>query len=88
MKILFKELGSGFFVIIIINATVFLLATIASYHEKVEGFVTWRMVVRQKQLILMAIPFVIYALIFNYGPLAGWVMAFRNINPLQKISCG
>lgn len=79
-----KNWGPGFFVIIIINATVFLLATIASYHEKVEGFVTWRMVVRQKQLILMAIPFVIYALIFNYGPLAGWVMAFQKYKPAAK----
>src|SRR5690606_38740929 len=39
------------------------------------------MVLRQKELILMSLPFVIYALIFYYGPLVGWTMAFQNYKP-------
>ncbi len=76
-----KNWGPGFFVIILTQATVWLVATIASYHQQAEGYVTWRMVVRQKQLIFMAIPFVIYGFIFYYYPLAGWTMAFQKFKP-------
>ncbi|WP_330617941.1 ABC transporter permease [Mobilitalea sibirica] len=73
--------GPAFFIIIFISIFIWLLATIASYHEQVAGFVTWRMVVRQKQLIILAIPFILYAFIFNYYPLAGWTMAFQKFRP-------
>ncbi len=76
-----KNWGIGFFVLIFTQLAVWLLGTVASYHEQVSGFVTWRMVVRQKQLILMSIPFLIYAFIFNYYPLAGWTMAFQKFKP-------
>lgn len=40
----------------------------------------------------MSIPFVIYALIFYYAPLSGWVMAFQKYKPnkgwLQQEWCG
>lgn len=39
--------------------------------------------IKQKTLIMMSIPFVIYAFIFNYLPLAGWVMAFQNYKPAK-----
>ncbi|MBQ7990150.1 MAG: sugar ABC transporter permease [Oscillospiraceae bacterium] len=35
----------------------------------------------QKVLILMSIPFALYAIIFSYVPLFGWVMAFQNYKP-------
>ncbi|MBQ5316815.1 MAG: sugar ABC transporter permease [Oscillospiraceae bacterium] len=35
----------------------------------------------QKTLILMGIPFAIYAIIFCYVPLFGWIMAFQNYKP-------
>ncbi|HEO8418211.1 ABC transporter permease [Niallia sp. FSL W8-0635] len=35
----------------------------------------------QKELVLLSIPFVIYALIFYYAPLSGWLMAFQNYRP-------
>jgi putative aldouronate transport system permease protein len=76
-----KNWGIGFFVLIITHLFVWVLATVASYHEQVEGFVTWRMIVRQKQLIFMSIPFLLYAFIFNYYPLAGWAMAFQKFKP-------
>lgn len=43
--------------------------------------VTWRQIVKQRQLILMSIPFVIYVIVFNYVPLIGWIMAFQNYKP-------
>lgn len=46
---------------------------------------TWEIMKRQKTLILMAIPFVIYVAIFCYAPLAGWVMAFQNYKPGKSI---
>jgi putative aldouronate transport system permease protein len=33
---------------------------------------------RQKALLLMSIPFVIYVIVFNYSPLWGWLMAFQK----------
>ncbi len=76
--------GVGFFALIITHLLVWIIATIASYHEQVAGFVTWRMVVRQKQLIIMTIPFIIYAFIFYYYPLAGWTMAFQKFKPAAE----
>ncbi|MDF2907626.1 MAG: putative rane protein [Herbinix sp.] len=76
-----KNWGIGFFVILLTQLITWLVATVASYHEQVAGFVTWRMIVRQRQLIFMAIPFLAYAFIFNYYPLAGWTMAFQKFKP-------
>lgn len=36
---------------------------------------------KNKYLLLMCIPFVIWAIIFFYIPLYGWLMAFQNYNP-------
>jgi putative aldouronate transport system permease protein len=79
-----KNWGPGFFVTMILQVLVWLIATVASYHQHAEGYVTWRMVVRQKQLIIMAIPFVIYGFIFYYYPLAGWTMAFQKYKPAAE----
>ncbi|MDI9508988.1 MAG: ABC transporter permease subunit [Bacillota bacterium] len=42
------------------------------------------MIFKQRQLLLMSIPFVIYAFIFYYSPLVGWIMAFQNYKPAAK----
>ena len=36
---------------------------------------------QQKELILIALPFVVYILVFNYAPLMGWLMAFQRYRP-------
>ncbi len=76
-----RNWGPGFIVIIMTQVLVWLIATVASYHQQAEGYVTWRMVVRQKQLIFMSLPFLIYGFIFYYYPLAGWTMAFQKFKP-------
>lgn len=43
--------------------------------------ITWRKIKRQKELILISIPFIIYVIVFNYLPLGGWLMAFENYKP-------
>jgi putative aldouronate transport system permease protein len=76
--------GFGFFAVIIMNLLVWIAAIIGYIREKYDGLVTWKMIVRQKQLILMTIPFILYALLFYYGPLAGWTMAFQNYKPAAR----
>lgn len=73
--------GIGFFAIAVVNFIILILAVIGSMHERWAGIVTFKMILRQKDLILMTIPFIIYVLIFAYGPLTGWTMAFQNYKP-------
>lgn len=40
---------------------------------------------KQKALIIMSIPFVIYTFIFSYAPLLGWVMAFQKFKPAKNL---
>ena len=40
---------------------------------------------KQKSLIFMSIPFVIYVIIFCYTPLVGWLMAFQKFNPAKSL---
>ncbi|HCW54642.1 MAG TPA: protein lplB [Clostridium sp.] len=40
---------------------------------------------KQKSLIFMSIPFVIYVIIFCYAPLVGWLMAFQKFNPAKSL---
>lgn len=73
--------GIGFFVIATLNAIVLLLAIIGNMHESWSGIITFKMILKQKQLILMTLPFVLYTILFSFGPLTGWVMAFQNYKP-------
>ncbi len=41
---------------------------------------------RQKQLLIMSLPMLIYVLIFNYGPMWGWITAFQDYKPKKGIS--
>jgi putative aldouronate transport system permease protein len=40
--------------------------------------ITWAKIKRQKELIAISIPFVLYILLFAYVPLWGWSMAFQD----------
>lgn len=41
----------------------------------------WKTILKQKQLIFMSFPLLIYVFIFSYIPLSGWVMAFQKYRP-------
>lgn len=76
-----ENFGIGFFVIAAMNFLVLIIAVIGNIHESWAGIITLKMILKQKQLILMTIPFVLYVLLFNFAPLTGWIMAFQNYKP-------
>ena len=41
---------------------------------------------KQWQLVLMSVPMICYVLLFNYGPLWGWITAFQDYKPKLGIS--
>ena len=45
----------------------------------------WDKMKRQKFLIFMSLPFVIWLIIFKYLPLFGWLMAFQDYKPGKSI---
>ena len=46
--------------------------------KKKKGF--FRTLGRQYQLMIMSVPVFLYVLLFNYGPLWGWLTAFQDYN--------
>ena len=46
--------------------------------KKNKGF--FRTLGRQYQLMIMSVPVLLYVLLFNYGPLWGWLTAFQDYN--------
>ena len=48
---------------------------------KKEKKITWKKIKKQKFLIFMTLPFVIWVIIFKYLPLFGWLMAFQDYKP-------
>lgn len=43
----------------------------------------FRMLLRQKVLVLMSVPFLIWLIIFKYLPLWGWTIAFQDYKPAR-----
>lgn len=42
---------------------------------------SWTLMWRQRYLLLMSVPFVIWLIVFKYIPLWGWTMAFQDVTP-------
>ncbi len=42
---------------------------------------SWGLMWRQRYLLAMSVPFVIWLIIFKYVPLWGWTMAFQEVKP-------
>lgn len=49
--------------------------------KKKERQITWQKIKKQKCLISMSLPFVIWLIVFKYLPLVGWTMAFQDFKP-------
>jgi putative aldouronate transport system permease protein len=45
-----------------------------------------KLLVQQRVLVLMTLPFVIWLIIFKYIPLWGWTIAFQNFKPAKSFS--
>lgn len=52
--------------------------------NKKKGF--WQMLGKQKALVFMSVPFVLYIVLFCYVPLWGWTMAFQDYKPSKTFS--
>jgi putative aldouronate transport system permease protein len=48
-------------------------------HKKTFG----ETIYRQRQLLCMSIPIMLYVILFSYVPLWGWTMAFQNFKPAK-----
>ncbi len=53
-------------------------------QKKGKGF--WRTLGAQWQLMIMSVPMLLYVLLFNYGPLWGWLTAFPDYQPKKGLS--
>ena len=42
---------------------------------------SWNLMWKQRYLLMMSVPFVIWLIIFKYIPLWGWTMAFQEVKP-------
>jgi putative aldouronate transport system permease protein len=51
----------------------------ARSERRTESY--WRTMIRQRQLIYMSFPMLIYIIIFAYLPIWGWLMAFQQFKP-------
>lgn len=64
----------------------------AQLNSKLKRKSIFEKMKKQKTLIFMAIPFVIYVAIFSYAPLIGWLMAFQKYKPAKgmfnQVWCG
>ena len=49
-----------------------------------KGF--WRTLAGQWQLMVMSVPMLLYVLLFNYGPMWGWITAFQDYKPKMGIT--
>ncbi len=58
------------------NNTGAFMETVITSHSR--GKLAFKTIIKQKQLILMSLPFIIYIFIFNYLPIWGWTMAFQD----------
>ena len=51
--------------------------------KRKKGF--WHTLGRQWQLLVMSVPMLLYVLLFNYGPMWGWITAFQDYKPKQGV---
>lgn len=58
-------------------------AALTSGASKVRKF--WTNAVRNRWLYLMSLPFVIWAFVFSYYPLWGWLIAFQKFKPGKPV---
>ncbi|MCQ2457539.1 MAG: ABC transporter permease subunit [Clostridia bacterium] len=49
-----------------------------------KGF--WKTLWGQKQLMIMSVPMLLYVLLFNYGPMWGWITAFQDFTPKRGLA--
>jgi len=66
-------------ILIFLAMTFVVLALTFFYYNRTKKLAV--LMSRQKQLLLMSLPVILYVLLFTYVPLWGWTMAFQNYKP-------
>lgn len=54
-------------------------------HKEPKVVLNRRTLIRQRELIIIVIPFVLYGLLFYYIPLGGWITAFQKYKPAKGL---
>lgn len=67
-------------------AEAFVSAAEAAIGNKTRAPLFFRRLYYQRALVLMSLPFVIWAFIFKYIPLWGWTMAFQKYRPARAFA--
>jgi putative aldouronate transport system permease protein len=57
----------------------------AAFHRPRGALLFFKKLFRQRQLVLMSVPFLIWLFIFKYVPLWGWTIAFQDFKPARGI---
>ncbi|MCL2214039.1 MAG: ABC transporter permease subunit [Treponema sp.] len=71
-------------VIIFLSMTLVIGAIIIFSYSRKKNFTV--LLNRQKQLIYMSLPIVLYIILFTYVPLWGWTMAFQQYRPQRTFA--
>ena len=50
-------------------------------QKKIKQKFSWQLMYKQRYLLIMSVPFVIWLIVFKYIPLWGWTMAFQDVKP-------
>lgn len=56
-------------------------AKIKKEDDFIKQKFSWKLMWKQRYLLCMSVPFVIWLIIFKYLPLWGWTMAFQDVKP-------
>jgi len=61
-------------------------ATVTTSAGLINKKSKWALLSKQKMLMVMSVPFVLYIILFRYVPLFGWSMAFQDYKPYKTFS--
>lgn len=45
----------------------------------------WKKIIKQRELVFMSFPLIVFIIVFSYVPLWGWIMAFQRYRPGKSI---
>jgi len=71
-------------IIIFLAMSLLLLTIIFFQYSRKKNYIV--LINRQKQLLFMSFPIVLYIILFTYVPLWGWTMAFQQYRPQRAFS--
>ena len=71
---------------LVLSILILVMGTSIIGFYRIKDKLFFKKISRQKQLLYMSLPIIIYILLFTYVPLWGWTMAFQNYRPARTFS--